>query len=399
MKKVKEIDVTTRKQVRMLLPDVAQALKRFHWHWRFVAARCLMKNDDHGPQGITPPIIPYAPMKRVRIYTGTRESGSYNHHSQIMRFKDRYYFAWSNGRADEEVEGQRIMIVSSTDGLHWSDPRCVIGGEAETTVIHNCVALYAGKDRLFIVDWCEECVKDATMVGMRRIIPEKNRLDILASVDGADWKPVRSLGERLKVIFEAPRPTADGRLMCVCTTSDHQPGMLVWPGMDLCVEPEVVSLPTPAGAAFPSGEGSWYQTEEGRIVVFWRDESGSCRVWVNYSDDGGRTFVPPMISDIPDSMSRVYAGRLADGRYYLCNNAFATLLDRRHLLLFLSDNGCEFNKVLLVVDDPTSQRLKGLLKVDGYQYPCCLAEPGKLFVGYSINKEDIECGIVDTAAL
>jgi len=180
---------------------------------------------------------------------------------------------------------------------------------------------------------------------------------------------------------------------------DHKPGMLLWPGRDILETPEIISIPEPVGASFPYGEGSWYQLENGRIIVFWRDESGSCRLYVNYSDDNGRTFTPPMLSDIPDSMSRGHAGRLADGRYYLCNNAVPTLLDRRHLTLLLSDDGLTFNKVYVLVDDPTSQRLKGLLKADGYQYPCCLPEKDKLLVGYSINKEDIECGIVDLAKI
>jgi len=263
--------------------------------------------------------------------------------------------------------------------------------------VHNCVALYAQAETLYIVDWHEEAIRDANVVGMRRIVPESNRLELLASTDGERWELARPLDERIRVVFEAPRLTAEGRLMCVCSTTDCQPGMLLWPGDDILVDPEIVPLPTPPGAAFPYGEGSWYQTDDGRIIIFWRDEGASCRVWVNYTDDGGRSFVPPMISDIPDSMSRVYAGRLADGRYFLCNNAFPTLLDRRHLTLLLSDDGYEFNKVYLLVDDPTSQRLKGLLKADGYQYPVCLPEAGRLLVGYSVNKEDIECGAVDVA--
>ena len=161
----------------------------------------------------------------------------------------------------------------------------------------------------------------------------------------------------------------------------------------------MISLPTPEGAVFPYGEGSWYQLVDGKIIAFWRDEGGSCRMWVNYSDDGGKTWAPPMISDIPDSMSRIYAGRLQDGRYYLCNNAFATLLDRRHLFLLLSEDGLVFKSVYLLIDDPTSQRLKGLLKADGYQYPCCLVDGDRLLVAYSVNKEDIECGIVDTKGI
>ena len=36
---------------------------------------------------------------------------------------------------------------------------------------------------------------------------------------------------------------------------------------------------------------------------------------------------------------------------------------------------------------------------NGYQYPCCLVDGDNLVVGYSVNKEDIECGIVDATAI
>ena len=386
--------IVTRRHVSMLSAEVAEQLRKFHWHWSFVTARCLMKNDDHGPQGLTPPIIPYAPFSRARVYTGTREAGSYNHHSQIARFNGRYYFAWSNGIVDEEAEGQRILISSSTDAQQWSDPLCV-AGDRESSLAHNCVALMSADAAIYIIGKSEDCIRDASATGMRRIDPESTRMDLYKSTDGADWAKVLSFGDRFKWIFEAPRPTSEGRLMCICTTAKKGPAVLLWPGGDICEEPEVIEVPESKGARFPYGEASWYQTDEGRIVVFWRDEAGSCRLYVNTSDDGGRSFTPPMVSDIPDSMSRVYAGRLADGRYYLCNNAFPTLLDRRHLVLLLSDDGQTFDKVYVLVDDPTSQRLKGLLKADGYQYPCCLAEEDRLLVGYSVNKEDIECGIVD----
>ena len=46
----------------------------------------------------------------------------------------------------------------------------------------------------------------------------------------------------------------------------------------------------------------------------------------------------------------------------------------------------------------TSEAL-GTLKNDGYQYPSCLVDGERLLIGYSVNKEDMEVGIVDTKAL
>jgi hypothetical protein len=134
-------------------------------------------------------------------------------------------------------------------------------------------------------------------------------------------------------------------------------------------------------------------------MVFWRDEGASCRVYVNHSDDGGLTWSTPLLSDIPDSMSRLYAGRLSDGRFYLVNNAIPTLLDRRPLVLLLSDDGVQFNDVVMINDSPSEMRRKGLLKINGHQYPCCLVDGDLLLVAYDANKEDLLCEVIDTTKI
>lgn len=391
---VSGIHAVSRKFVRMLSAEVAQKLSRFHMRHCFQAHGCLLRYDDQGPRSEDPPIIPYAPVTRSRVYTGTRESGSYNHHSQLAMFKGMHYFAWSNGLVDEEAAGQRILLSSSDDAVHWPEPMCIAGDRDDPVVAHNCIAMRATEETLYIVGMKEDTTRDATAPGMRRIDPESHEVSVYSSGDGDAWEKAFTFSDRLKWIFEAPRETADGHLMCVAALKDGA-AILRWPGAELCAHPQIIEVPQPHGAHFPYGEGTWYQTDDGTIVVFWRDEGQSCRAWLNTSIDGGRTFTSPAISDIPDSMSRLHAGRLPDGRYYLCNNAFPALLDRMHLTLFLSDDGYRFDDVHLLVDDPTAQRLAGLLKVHGYQYPCCLPDGERLLVGYSVNKEDIECATVD----
>ena len=393
------IEIVSRDIARMLTKEVAEKLSRFHLQQSLQEGGCLLRYDDHGPRGEAPPIIPYAPFEHSRVYTGTRESGSYNHHSQIARFKDRYYFAWSNGLVDEENAGQRILISSSDDAVRWSEPVCVAGDRNDTVTAHNCIALHSTQERLYVVGMKEDTSKDALVPGMRRINPDSEKVIVHASNDGRQWGKVFTFADELTWIFEAPRLSADGHLLCAAGTKNEGAAILRWPGNELCEHPEIIEVPQPHGSVFYYGEGTWYQTDDGTIVVFQRDEGRSCRVWVSYSEDGGKTFSEAVISDIPNSMSRLYAGRLNDGRYYLCDNAFGTLLNRMYLMLMLSDNGYEFNKVYILIDDPTSQRLMGLLKADGYQYPCCLAEENRLLVGYSINKEDIECGIVDVSTM
>ncbi len=392
------MDISTRKQVKMLSPTVEQQLAIYHRRARFQSAGCLLTDSDHGPRGESSPIIPYAPMRRSRVFTGTRDSGSYNHHAQVVKYKGRYFFGFSNGRKDELTEGQRLMVSMSRDSKNWSPPNVVAGGREQKTVSHTCVGMRVERETLFMLGRQDEALEDPTSVGMRRVDPQQTTINIFATVDGKTWRKSHSLQAPIRCIFEAPRTTQEGTLVCVAALRKGA-AILRWPAETLLEQPHIVPVPQPQGASFPYGEGSWYQTDQGRIIVFWRDEGESCRLWVNYSDDDGHTFSEPMISDIPDSMSRVYAGRLPDGRFYLCNNAFATLLDRLSLMLLVGNDGTHFSRVYLLADDPTSQRCMGLLKADGYQYPCCLPDENRLLVGYSVNKEDMECGVLDTPPL
>ena len=65
----------------------------------------------------------------------------------------------------------------------------------------------------------------------------------------------------------------------------------------------------------------------------------------------------------------------------------------------LSDDGAKFNKMIRLIEEPARQRFKGHLKVHGYQYPNALEDVDKLLITYSINKEDIECGVINIADL
>jgi len=117
------------------------------------------------------------------------------------------------------------------------------------------------------------------------------------------------------------------------------------------------------------------------------------------SEDGGRTWSEVMRTNFPDSMSRTFAGRLSDGRFFQVGNSTRVLMDRNFLALSLSDDGAKFGKMVQLVREPTAQRFAGHLKCHGYQYPSCVVDGDRLLIGHSVNKEDIAVGIVDTTAV
>lgn len=397
------IKAESRTYATLLDKDTAHKLRLFHTLECLEERGCIIRPTDHGLRARVPPIISHAPFERYRVYTAGRQAGSWNIDSQLAKFKGRYYYGFTNGRVDEDTEGQRVRLSTSDDATTWSAPASVIGGEEGTRDAYKCMGLYATAKTLYMwIRWAKR-VRDTTskaVGGGYYADWHHARTYLYASSDGAAWSKVAELPERVTATYEAPHLTAAGRLIGVASIDQRSgPAMLRWPGDDPTQEPEVLPIAQPFGCKLDGGETTWYQTDDGTLVIFWRDESQSCRVWVNTSPDGGETFTDPMISDIPDAMSRNHAGRLVDGRYYLCHNANATLHNRMHLTLLLSDNGYTFNEVYILVDDPTSMRLVGLLKEPGYMYPCCLEEAGRLLVGYSVNKEDVEMGIVDLATL
>lgn len=390
--------IETREVAMLLSPEVKSQLARLYMRQAMWEAGCLMNYGDHGPRG-EPDIIPRLPFRRSTVCRGSRRTGNYQHHAQLARFRGRLYLAWSNGLMDEEAPGQQILIASSDDGTRWSGPEVVLPRQTKEGLVHNCVGLLATDDELLLYCWSEVARPDPPSAGMHRIDPGTSRVDLYASRDGKRWalRTPRLVdpGMSHAAMFEAPRPLADGTYLCGGAQSG--PVVFRWKPGRLAEPPEVVRIPAAPEASFPYGEASWYQVRDGLVTMFWRDESQSCRLYVNFSQDGGRTWTRPLLSDIPNSMQRVYAGTLPDGRAYLLNDAHPHLLDRRQLTLAVSRDGRTFDRLWMLVDDPTHQRHPGLLKCHGWQYPCALVHGETLLVAYSVNKEDIECGVLNLA--
>ena len=396
------IDIREASQARLLSPELQQQASRMRMRHALWESGTLLTDSDHGPFG-GPYLAPRVQMRRTRVYTGTRECGSYNHHAQLAKFRGRYYFGWSNGIRNELSPGQRVMLAVSDDGVHWPEARCIVPGDVEAGVVQSCAGLLATADRLVLYCRTESVLLEPELPGMRRVVPARSRIDTYTSTDGRDWQPaeegiITGTETCRAMIFEAPRLLRDGSLACGGFADG--PVLYRWDPASPTTVPVCQRQPAPdADAVFHHGECSWYQTDNGTVIMFWRDEGQSLCLYVSSSADGGKTWTAPIPSDFPDSMSRIYADRLPDGRFYLIGNSYPHLLDRMHLMLSISDNGYEFQRMLTLVDEPTTQRTKGLLKNDGYQYPCALVDGNRLLVGYSINKEDMECGTVAIADL
>ena len=385
------------KSISILSEELAAQIKDFRLRQAMQHAGYPDPAVGYPPMADDWGLFPQAHATRSRVYYGN-DSYSYNHHATIAKFKDQYVVAWSASMKHEDHPGQHVRYACSSDGLHWELDKVLAPSDPRTMVVRNNVGLFASDTTLYaLVGVCD--TKGNRQLGMCSMEAERMYLDVYATQDLENWEHHERVSNTI-YLFEGPRPVREGRLLCGgCAVNDWNQGLLmVWDNAtDPTTEPRLVKIPQ-AGSLEPL-QATWYQTDDGRIWMFYRDGAFSCRLALSFSDDGGDTWSQPLLTDFPNTCSRPFAGRLTDGRYYIAGNNYDRLLDRRSMLLALSDDGTQFDRMVTVVSGNPTRRIEGKHKEDGYHYPNCLADGDKLFVAYSYNKEDIEVAVVDTASM
>ena len=346
-------------------------------------------------------------MARHIVSRATKEDGSYNTHSTLAKWRGKYWYGWMNGMFDEEAPGQRCFVAHSDDAVTWSERILIADGDAASGMFRTLCAFCPHGDQLYAIIQTHHDGARAADPRLRAAAgtPETVSTDLWATGNGTDWHEVQADFIDIYRTTESPRLTAEGRLLAVATTRDTHPAVVLWPGDDPSKPPEVIRMPYRTTAAnyfegrdlglFLYGEGSWYTDDDGRIWMWLRDESRSTYLSVAFSEDGGRSWAEPMRSNFPDSCTCLYAGRLSDGRFFINGNSTRMFMNRVFFALTLSDDGAKFNKMYRLMKEPTKQRFGGDLKGDGYQTPCCLVDGDRLLIGYCVNKEDVEIGLVD----
>ena len=358
--------------------------------------------------GYPDPAVGYPPMAddwglfhqvsatRGRAYYGNETYG-YNHHQTITKFRNRYAVTWSSGFKHEDHPGQHVRYAVSKDGLDWDRDRALVPPQAEEAIVWNNIGMFATDSTLYAL--AGKCnTKGNPHLGMCSMEAERISLNIFSTEDLEHWDQHASLTSG-PFVFEGPRQTRDGALLCAGGMIDDwsQAVVLRWEEpAALAGEPELIMIPKVDG--LEPIQCTWYQVEDGRILLYLRDGTFSCRLALTVSEDGGKTWSTPLRTDFPNTCSRAFAGRLDDGRYFIAGNNYDRLLDRRSMLIAVSNDGLEFDRMHTIVSGSPTRRIEGKHKEDGFHYPNCLADGERLLVTYSYNKEDIEVSVVDTTS-
>ncbi len=396
MNQKKNLPIETYSTIKVLDHDFAKKLDDYQMRIGAIKSGYPVLTDWHRiiPEGWGE--FAQIPFNRSVVYKGNAQTWAYSHHQAVTKFADKYVASWTNGILHEDHVGAEVHCAWSADGANWSEPTVVAQTPVESELVRNNAGLYAANGRLY----CYVCVakdygKDVSPPGMSTLKEQHIHLDVYETTDMVNWKHHENICPNV-YLFEGPRQTMGGKLMCCgFDLMDNHAMVLIWDDpSDPTAPPRALKNISSPDGVYPQ-QGTWYQTDDGRIWMYQRDGTISGRLALTVSDDEGETWSDLLRTDFPNTYSRAFAGRLTDGRCYIVGNNYDRFLDREHLLIALSNDGHVFDRQYVLVKGQTTRRVNGQHKEDGYHYPNCFADQDKLVVTYSVNKEDIEVGIVD----
>lgn len=308
------------------------------------------------------------------------EGERYINNVVLSSFGGAYFCMWQESARDEDTPDSFVALSRSRDGKAWSVPE-PLALPTDSTFASPGGWIQRGDSLCAVLN--EICSPERTRGGTAWYIATK---------DGRGWsrpEPLRMAdGAPMDGILEQdPMLLPDGRTV---GAAHFRPGTQVGPVWT----DDPSALRGWQRGGFPEGEGkplepSQYRTRRGGLVMFFRDQGSSFRKLYSVSEDGGRSWSAPALTNIPDSRSKQCAGTLPDGRTFWVGNPTGSK-SRRILVLAVSRDGYLFDKawVLASADDLPPQRFAGRYKTLGYSYPKAVVADGMLWISFSVNKEE-----------
>ena len=336
---------------------------------------------------------PAANVKNVTVFKANEQSDHYANGVVLAAFKGKLYCMWQSSPKDEDSDDTRVLYsISSDEGNSWSKPMVLAAPNQDCCCTSG--GWLANGDTLlaFIDTW------------QKGLSPRGGKTCYITSTDGLSWSPMLPVrmadgSEMDGVLEQDPYRLPDGRLV---GATHFMPGLHVCPVYT--DDPKGISgwrkglfEYKDLGKTSREIEPSQYVQPDGTIVMLFRDQSSSFRKLVSISKDRGETWTKPVLTTFPDGRTKQCAGNLPDGTSYMVSCP-APAKRRWPLVLHLSNDGIKFDKAILLrsgsLNDLPPRRYEGKYKTLGYSYPKAIVYHQNLYIGYSTNKEDVECTIV-----
>jgi hypothetical protein len=329
---------------------------------------------------------------------------TYNHAPMLAYWRGQFYLQYLSDPVGESVPPGQTLLTRSRDGLHWDKPQVIFPvydipdgvyqgppdaplPPGSQSVMHQRMGFYTAPDgRLLTLGFYGICPNvyvgpnDGRGIGrvVREVHPDGTYGPIyfLRYNRHAGWNESNT-----HYPFYTQSP--DAGFVSACNALLSNPLMtLQWWEEDR----------SPDG--FYAVEGykalCTYHLPDGRVAGLWKWSKTAL------SADEGQTWSP--VQDAPSLImagAKVWGQRTPDGRYALLYNPSLSDCHRWPLAVVSSDDGLNYDDMLLVNGHVSPRRYAGQYKGFGLNYVRGIDEgngvpPGDAFwVAYSMNKEDM----------
>jgi hypothetical protein len=334
-----------------------------------------------------PEKIPFVDGVQHRIIHGATADGyRFLHGAAIIQHRGTLFANWANSLVDENSASETLQGRRSTDGGQtWSELEMIAPGFANQER-HSHGVLMSHQGRLWTF-----CSRFGIGTDGRRFDGLQAEAFVLDE-SGEAWQS-RGIVMTNCWPYDEPVRLADGNHITGGQDRDGYPVVAISRGDDL-LHWDSVLIPFPPRLAPSFAETTVIDLGDKVLAVI---RGGRNVAWVSMSADGGRTWTLATESNLPMPRAKAYLGRLSTGQFYLISN----VRNRDTLAVSVSEPGGTTLKQMWRIRHGRSEapRFKGHAKGPQWSYPYAHEADGRLYVVYSIGKEDCGLSIIPLSSL
>ncbi|WP_297088193.1 glycosyl hydrolase family 65 protein [uncultured Draconibacterium sp.] len=367
----------------------------------FVGAEKVNIDYHHGQ------LSPVLGVHNIQVMRANRElpetadglGWTYNHAANLAYWNNKFYYHYLNDPVGEHIPPGRTMLLTSEDGYNWTKPITLfpeyripngttkegVDGVAKKldAVMHQRMGFYVAKDgRLLTLAYYAICLnkKDSPNDGkgigraVREIYKDGTFGPIYFIRYNHGWNEENT-------DFPFYKSSKDKGFVAACDE-------LMANALQMQQWVEEADRDDPLIPIKKQYKAfSYYHLPNGNVMGLWKHALTAC------STDEGKTWTVPLRAPgFVNANAKIWGQRTNDGKYVTVYNPSEF---RWPLALSISNDGVEYDKLLLVNGEITTMRYGGNYKSYGPQYVRGIVEGNgvpadkNLWVAYSMNKEDM----------
>ena len=310
-----------------------------------------------------------------------------NLHNYLAHFDGRFWCIWSDGPKVEDWPTQEIKYSTSEDGLNWAPAKSVTGTPK---------APYAFIARGL---W----IRDGQLLTLAAHYRDKGAFGANKELElwAYGWNSQSGKWEFVSQVYDnainnfPPQKLPDGNWIMTRRDSRFNVTILIGGRERLNQWDAVPVVRMGEVKGFRPDEPIIWTMPDQTLNALFRDNGGSRRLYYSSSSDLGRTWETPVLSNFPNSTSKIYSLATSRGYRVLLSNS-NTRWARREMHLSVTKDGTHFTR-MAKLDIPAPIAPKGFesiwtkfrKRVASLQYPHVIEHDGHLYIAFSRCKLQI----------